>query len=779
MKLRSLFPAVWLTACAPAPTKAPPPPPPKVDVTPTSPAKTPVVAAPKRPVVTEYFGTRVVDDYAWLEDGKSEETKAFVAAQNALARAHVDALPERPKVRARIADLLGKSSADWTHLHHEDGALFATKNEPPKQQSMLVMLRADADVGGERVLCDPNVLDPTGKTTIDFFVPSPDKKLVAVSLSKDGTESGDVHLFDVATGHDKKETIARVNGGTAGGSLAWNADGSGFFYTRYPRANERPEVDLDFYQQVWFHKLGTPEASDLYAFGKELPRIAEIELTRSDDGKRVLAHVANGDGGEMEHHVLEGTTWKRLSRFADGLSIARFAPDGRVYAIAKKGAPRGKVVAFVPPYDKPAVDVLPEGDAVIEDLVVTKNAIYLVELAGGPSRMRRAPLTLTPEPLAREPKKPPPPKKGEKPAKPEPPKPLVTIAPGERGFAFAELPLPPVSSVSSVVRVGDDVLVRIESFTEPPAWFRYRASEHRLQKTALARKPAADMSDVEVTREICTSKDGTKVPMTVLSKKGSKRDGTAPALLTGYGGFGAPRKPRMRTMHRVWLDWGGVVAETNLRGGSEMGETWHESGKLTKKQNVFDDFAACATALVAAGYTKHERLAIHGRSNGGLLMGAALVQHPEMFRAVAAGVGIYDMLKVELSPNGVFNVTEFGTVKDEAQFRALYAYSPLHNVKDGAPYPAALFTTGANDPRVDPYHSRKMVARLQAASASERPILLLASDATGHGGGTPLAQEIEELSDTLSFLLHEVASPENVGPERGRDVVGPRDAGRE
>lgn len=393
--------------------------------------------------------------------------------------------------------------------------------------------------------------------------------------------------------------------------------------------------------------------------------------------------------------------------------------------------------------------------------------------------MRRAPLTLSPEPLAREPKKPPPPKKGEKPQKPEPPKPPVTIAPGERGVAFAELPLPPVSSVSSAVRVGDDVLVRIESFTEPAAWFRYRASEHRFQKTSLARKAPADMSDVEVTRETCTSKDGTKVPMTVLSKKGTKRDGAAPALLTGYGGFGAPRKPRMRTMHRVWLDWGGVVAETNLRGGSELGETWHEAGKLTKKQNVFDDFAACAATLFTSGYTRPERLAITGRSNGGLLMGAALVQHPEMFRAVVASVGIYDMLKVELSPNGVFNVTEYGTVKNEPQFRALFAYSPFHNVRDGTPYPAVLFTTGANDPRVDPYHSRKMVARLQAASAGDSPILLLASDATGHGGGTPLAIEIEELADTLSFLLHEVVSAEDVGRQGRRDVVGLRDAGRD
>jgi prolyl oligopeptidase len=306
------------------------------------------------------------------------------------------------------------------------------------------------------------------------------------------------------------------------------------------------------------------------------------------------------------------------------------------------------------------------------------------------------------------------------------------------------------------VRVGDDVLVRLESYLEPPAWYRYRASEHRLVKTAMAKAAPADMSDVEVARETCTSKDGTRVPMSVLRKKGTKLDGSSPALLTGYGGFGVSRKPRLRPWYRVWLEQGGVFAEANLRGGGELGAAWHDAGKLTHKQNVFDDFAACAKALVDLGYTRPAQLAATGRSNGGLLMGAAIVQYPELFRAVVSGVGIYDMLRVELHPNGAFNVTEYGTVKEEAQFRALHAYSPLHNVKEATTYPAVLFMTGANDPRVDPYHSRKMTARLQAATSSERPVLLRASNDTGHGMGTPLAAEIEETTDMLSFLFHEL-----------------------
>jgi prolyl oligopeptidase len=310
--------------------------------------------------------------------------------------------------------------------------------------------------------------------------------------------------------------------------------------------------------------------------------------------------------------------------------------------------------------------------------------------------------------------------------------------------------------VTSAVRVGEDLFFLIQSFLEPPAWYRYRASEHRLTKTALAKKLSFDTSDIEVLRETCSSKDGTKVPMTILVKRGRAKDGNAPALVTGYGGFAVAIKPRMRAWYRTWLDHDGIVVETNLRGGAELGEAWHRAGMLLSKQNVFDDFAACAKAVVDLGWTKPARIAAYGRSNGGLLMGAALTQHPELFRAVVAQVGIYDMLRSEFTANGQFNVTEYGSVKDEAQFRALYAYSPFHNVKDDTAYPAVLFMTGANDPRVDPFHSRKMVARLQAATSSERPILLRTSESTGHGSGTPLSAEIEETADMLAFLWKEL-----------------------
>lgn len=723
-------------------------------------------AAAKKPAVHDFFGTRVSDDYEWLEDGKSADTKAFVDAQNAQAKSYFDALADRPKVRARIEKLATASSADYLKVVPSLSSIFVLVMQPPKQQPVLVMRAADtADPASEKVILDPNVLDPSGKTTIDLFVPSPDKKMIAITLSKNGSESGDLHLYDVdpklgGTEHKEKGeplVISRVYGGTAGGSVAWNGDGTGFYYTRYPRAGEKPEADLDFFQQVWFHRLGTPESKDDYSLGKELPRIAEVELERSDDGRFVLARVANGDGGEYEHHVLRpgASTWTRLSTFDDKIIQATFAPDGKIYAVSRKGAPRGKVISFSAPFDKASPTfgeaVLDESDGVIEDIVVTKAALYTIELAGGPSKMRRIPIGVKPEPLAVNPPSKPAPRK---PATP-PPAP-TTVPLGSRGIPAAELPVPPVSSVTHAVRVNEDLLVRMESYVEPPAWYRYKAAEHRFVKTSMAKAPPADMSDVEVARETCVSKDGTKVPISILTKKGTARDGRNPTLLTGYGGFGYPRKPRLRPWYRAWLEQGGVLAEANLRGGSELGAAWHEGGRLTKKQNVFDDFYACAKTLVDRGYTKPERLAIWGRSNGGLLMGASLVQHPEMYRAVVAGVGIYDVLRYELSPNGAFNIPEYGTVKNEEQFRSMLAYSPLHNVKDGTAFPAILMTTGANDPRVDPYHSRKMTARLQYATSSPHPILLKQSSETGHGMGTPLAAEIDETADMLSFLFKEL-----------------------
>jgi prolyl oligopeptidase len=302
----------------------------------------------------------------------------------------------------------------------------------------------------------------------------------------------------------------------------------------------------------------------------------------------------------------------------------------------------------------------------------------------------------------------------------------------------------------------DDLLFANSGYLTPTAWFEWTPGDPAPRATALHTISPASFDDIEVVREFATSKDGTKIPLNILRKKGLKFDGNNPTILYGYGGYGINMTPHFNPTLRVWFDAGGVYAIANLRGGSEYGEEWHQAGNLTHKQNVFDDFIACAEYLIAQKYTQPARLAAMGESNGGLLMGAFLTQRPDLARAVVSRVGIYDMLRVELDPNGSFNVTEFGSVKDPAQFQALYAYSPYHHVRAGTAYPAVLFPCGENDGRVNPAHSRKMTAALQAATSSDHPILLRMTATAGHGMGSSLHDRVTEQADIYSFLVHEL-----------------------
>lgn len=306
------------------------------------------------------------------------------------------------------------------------------------------------------------------------------------------------------------------------------------------------------------------------------------------------------------------------------------------------------------------------------------------------------------------------------------------------------------------------MLYGAQSYVDPEGWYRYDPATRESRKTALASLSSVDMSGIQVSREFAVSKDGTRVPINILMRKGTALDGQNPAILYGYGGFGISESPYFEPINLVWLEQGGIYVIANLRGGGEFGEAWHDAGKLDKKQNVFDDFTACAQFLIDNRYTNRSRLAIEGGSNGGLLMGAALTQHPELFRAVVSYVGIYDMLRFENFPNGVFNVTEYGTIKNPDQFKALYAYSPYHRVEDGRAYPAVLFLTGDHDGRVDPANSRKMTARLQAATSSGMPVLLRTNPKTGHGIGTGLSDRINEEADAYAFLFDQLKVPYKV-----------------
>ena len=673
---------------------------------------------PKKPVATEYNGLTVEDPYHWLENDDDSQVKAWSSVQNQRTRKYLDSLPDRAAIEKQLSDWYAKTSPSYFSLVSRPGILFAMKFQPPKQQPMLVTLASADDLKSEKIVLDPNVLDTKGATTIDWFVPSLDAKCVAVSLSTGGSEDGTLHFYETATGKALPDAIAHVQYPTAGGSAAWNADGTGVYYTRFPRKGERPDADLNFYQQIYFHKLGTPDTDDTYSIGKDFPRIAEITLQSSRDGKYFLATVANGDGGDFEHFLLgPDGIWKQITQFSDQIKLARLGRDDAIYLLSRAEAPRGKILRL--PLEVPelrnAAEIVSAGEAVIEQIVPSNDALYTGDLLGGPSQIRRFDLN---------------------------------------GKNATVIPIPQISSVQEMLALENgSLLFRDVSYTAPAAWFQCSAGKTDPAKTALRSTSPVSLADIEVRRELATSKDGTKIPLNILFRKGTKRDGQNPTLLYGYGGYGISMSPNFDFTRRLWFNRGGVYVVANIRGGGEFGEEWHKAGNLTKKQNVFDDFAAAAEYLIKEKYTRSEKLAIQGGSNGGLLMGALITQRPDLFRAVVSSVGIYDMLRVELAPNGAFNVTEFGTVQNPEQFKALYAYSPYHHVVDGTKYPAVLMMTGANDGRVAPYHSRKMTARLIAANKSENPILLRTSSSAGHGIGTALSERIKQVADIYAFLF--------------------------
>lgn len=676
----------------------------------------PPPATARKPVTDVYHGISVVDDYRWLEDSNDPAVRKWSDAQNKRTHTVLDALPERTVIAKKLRALYVAKSTRYSDLQYRGGVLFAMKDQPPKQQPMLVAMKSPGDPKSERVVLDPNYLDSSGRTTIDFYVTSVDGSKVAVCMSKNGSEDGSVSVFNASTGKALPDVIPGVNYPTAGGSVAWRGDGAGFFYTRYPRGDERAPEDMHFYQEVFYHQLGTPTSDDAYVLGGDFPRIAETALATSDDGQYVLAAVSNGDGGEYAHYVMgPDKWWNQVTTFADKINSVVFGPDDALYLLSHKDAPRGKVLRLVVGQTKlaDATVVIAPSDAVITGVTPSRDHIFVDDVIGGPSRIRVC---------------------------------------DTFGKQTAVVPSPAIGSAVGGLMLGDTLLYSSQSFTQPPAWYRYDPATGKSTRTAMFTQPPADFSDVDVLRATATSKDGAKVPMSIVMRKGTKLDGTNPTLLTGYGGYGIIEAPGFRRALQVWLDAGGILVDANIRGGGEFGEEWHLAGNLTKKQNVFDDFAACAQYLIKAKYTSPARLAIQGGSNGGLLMGAVLTQHPELFRAVVSEVGDYDMLREETTDNGQFNTTEFGSVKDEDQFKALYAYSPYHHVKDGTQYPAVLFTAGDNDGRVVPWNSRKMTARLQA-SGTKRPILLRTSATSGHGIGDSLDESISEQADIYAFLF--------------------------
>jgi prolyl oligopeptidase len=487
-------------------------------------------------------------------------------------------------------------------------------------------------------------------------------------------------------------------------------------------------------EKVFEHILGTPETEDHVVLDKGLTPLAQIALDSDPTGKWIVASAEDGDGGTYANFVRRPDgSWEQISTYTDEVVTVTpgTAEEDTLYLTSLKDAPRGKIleISAKTPVLREARTIIPEGAASIQHdgpeddshpVLVTKDRLYVTTIDGGPNRV---------------------------------------LVYDHKGRPLPAVPLPSVSGVTEVVAVGAESLaIQASGFLTPPAYLTYHAgAPAQLEATALSQPANEVVSGYVVDRSFATSKDGTKVPMNIIHRRGSAMDGTVPTLVYGYGGYGISESPEYvgSIYWTTWLQQGYTLVITNIRGGAEYGESWHRTGNLTRKQNVFDDFSACAQYLADNRWSSPAHMAALGGSNGGLLMGAEITQHPEQFRAVVSLVGIYDMLRVELDPNGQFNTTEYGSVKDAAQFKALYAYSPYHHVVDGTKYPTVLMETGDNDPRVNPAQSRKFTARLQAASSSQAPILLKTFADAGHGSSSS-ADLQQQVADFYTFLFQEL-----------------------
>lgn len=693
----------------------------------------PPPATPTDSVVDVIHGVTIADPYRWLENWSDPKVQAWSAAQNTRARTYLDALPSQEPIKKELKGLIEATSPALYSLEPRGDRVFALYSDPKLQQPMLVTLDAAADPASRKPLVDPNALDRSGHIAIDWFVPSNDGTKVAVSLSKNGSEDGTLHVYDAASGKEIEAPIARVQFATAGGSLAWADDAKGFYYTRYP-GPDAPADHQHFYMQVYFHELGTDAAKDPLVLSEKdgLEKVSEVFLDNRENLPNVMAMVQRGDGNIWSYYVLaKGKAALRVGTYSDNVVYATFGPDGGIYGISRKNSSNGFIVKLNKPvangFANPKV-IVPQSNVAIlsggaeeknNDLTFSKTQMFVRDIVGGPNQVRVFSLDGQPE---------------------------------------GKLPLPEVAGNSEIVPLKDGkVLFDVSTYLRPAYYASWNPKTGKAAETALKVTSPVSFADAEVVRSFATSKDGTKIPVNIIMKKGTKLDGTNPTLLYGYGGFGISLTPGfLGSFRRIWLDAGGIYAIANIRGGSEYGDKWHREGMLTNKQNDFDDFTAAAQYLIDHKYTSHQKLAMMGGSNGGLLMGAVLTQHPALARAVVSAVGYYDMLRFETDPNGAFNTTEYGSVKDPVQFKALYAYSPLQHVEPHTAYPAVLMLTGATDHRVNPMHSRKFTAALQAATSSGHPILLRTSMNSGHGIGSSLDERIAEMSDELSFLFDQL-----------------------
>lgn len=689
-----------------------------------------------RPVTETHFGVTVSDPYRYFEDAKDPGLASYFKAQSAYTRQVLDALPGRGALAQRIAQLdnVTETLGDVQPI----GGVYFYQKRPPSANTAVLYARPIAG-GAERVVFNPDrfARSKSEHYTIDYYTPSPDGRYVAVGTSEGGSEKTTLHVVDARSGVLLADTIERA----IDVAPSWRSDARSFYYFRTPKlpANA-PQSEKDTKGVARLHVLGHDAEHDAPVFGYGVsPRIPfareDIAIVQVSPRTRwALAFIAHGVQNEVAVYAAPAaavsdarTPWRKIAGYADAV-LGAIAVGDTLYLNAHKGAPRHRVLALELPHGTLANArvVVPASTRVIEDITVAGDGLYLRDLEAGLSKIRRLSLNRD----------------------------------GTPG-GIREVPLPFTGAINSVVSdpMVPGATFGLQSWTESPRWYR-SSSDDLVVDTGLRKKSEVDYARIESREVFATSADGTQVPLSIVMQRGLPLDGTHPTLVDGYGAYGIVIRPSFSAVRLAWLERGGIYAECHARGGGEFGEDWHYGAHIATKQRTIDDFLACGRYLVDQKYTQPAKLAGSGTSAGGVTIGNAIVQHPELWAAALDVVGDTNPVRDEFAEGGPANIPEFGTITDQTGWNALYATDPYVHIKDGVAYPAVLAVTGANDPRVAPWIVAKFAARLQAATSSSRPVLLRVDYDAGHGMlGSSRAQAQALVTDEYSFLFWQLGDP--------------------
>ncbi|GJI87283.1 prolyl oligopeptidase family serine peptidase [Duganella hordei] len=661
-----------------------------------------------------YHGTTIADPYRWLEDANSDETHAWVEAQNKLTQGYLSQIPGRDAIKSRLTKLWNFER--FSVPFKEGGRYFYSRNDGLQNQSVLYTMKTLADV--PRMLLDPNTLAADGTVALAGLAVSPNGRYLAYSTAASGSDWNEIRVRDIDSGKDTDDIIKWVKFS----STAWLHDGSGFFYSRYDEPKEATKLaDVNYFQKLYFHKVGTPQSADTLVYDRPDHKDWGFGAEVSEDGKYLV--ITASQGTENKNRIY----YKELSRkdakvvplLEDFDAAYNFiGNDGSVFWFrTERNAPRGRIISI--DTRKPGVlnwkQIVPESGNTMVSASIVNNQLLVDYLSDAHSLVKVFDL---------------------------------------KGKPLHDIELPGLGSAGGFngKRADTETFYSYTSFTTPSTIYRY---DLKANKSSVYRQPKVDFDPAlfETRQEFFTSRDGTKVPMFIVSKKGLKLDGSNPTYLYGYGGFNISLTPSFSVANLAWLEMGGVYVMANLRGGGEYGESWHAAGTKLQKQNVFDDFIGAAEWLIEHKVTSPAKLSIGGGSNGGLLVGAAMTQRPELFAAAIPQVGVMDMLRFHKFTIGWAWTSDYGSSDNADEFKALVKYSPLHNLKKGTCYPATMITTADHDDRVVPAHSFKFAATAQADQApGGAPILIRIDSKAGHGAGKPTTKQIEEVADRWGFL---------------------------